>query len=303
MQKVLVINHHSVADLPSTVNSFDDCKSILDKFFGTWQLAVNTKVSEEFVVCDPDLWMMSFCDGKTMHDYISSHGRTNSSFIYQLLKVTKRTSIDYFTDDVLEVIAEANACVSGHEDAQLVGCVSMSDGAVLLSLVTTAVWGSNKIDILWRPENVKDKFPFLCDYCDNFSEKSHVSTYVSEIEVLAPITRERFNSNVPCSIITDKFWSWFEALEREVQDFLISKARFCARQGWTARRRSPFQSLVGTRNGLAEIRAWPPGKTLRIYVKKESNDRVLFLAGSDKDGQDEMIAAADEYYGTYGETF
>lgn len=303
MKKVLIINHHSTLGL-ATTTTFDESKSMLDAFFRTWQLTVKNNVSENFVVCDTDIWSWNIYEDKTMHDYIESHNRTNSLFIYQLLKVTKRTSLNYFYDDILEIIQEANAFIEGHDDnVFLIGCTSMTSGASLLSLATNDVWKSRKIKILWHPSEIKLKYQFLPNHCDNFSAIEHVSDYISEFESLTPITKEKFGSILPSAITTDKFWSWFEKLEKGVQEFLTEKACFCAAQGWIARRRSPFQSLVGTKNSLTEIRAWPLGKTLRIYTKKESDSRVIFLAGSDKDGQDEMIASADEYYSTHKEKF
>ncbi|MBQ9406247.1 MAG: hypothetical protein IJU37_05845 [Desulfovibrio sp.] len=135
--------------------------------------------------------------------------------------------------------------------------------------------------------------------CPNIASPAQVGLRADALEQLKSYTQERLSSEIPGAIITDRFWQWFKELNRTVQNFLVKKAQFCACQGWRARKQSPYAPLEGIKNNLTELRIWPVGKTLRIYIKQESPARLILLGGSDKDSQDITIQNADEYYAAF----
>lgn len=293
MPSVLVVNHHSLMPEGCVSHDCDTAYQLLNCFFKTWQLAVMKNICEKFVACDTDIWNWMPIASNTMHDYVNSLRRTESLFVHQLLKITTKATVDYFGEDILDIATRCEVHI-GQLSVPLIGCVCLSDNAVLLSLRTNEAWKDATASVCW--ESVDGEESSLPSICANFSEIAHVEMYCATLEAQLPLTKEKIQNLLPSVVLSERFWNWFETLQHEIQVFIVAKAQFCASGQWITRKDSPFVSLQGTKNTLSELRCWPVGKTLRIYVKRESSKRVIFLGGSDKDGQDESIAQADAYY-------
>ncbi|MBQ9405260.1 MAG: hypothetical protein IJU37_00805 [Desulfovibrio sp.] len=299
MAYVLVINHHSMYAEGFVAENAAVGAQLLNTFFETWRMAVERDLAERFIICDTDIYTWNVCPGVTFHNYFQKLSPTNMRFVAQLLKISQKTSLAHFSDSILEIMQNAKAYLPDMGvDLDLIGCVSLADGSFLLSLATNTVWSASTVRIDWQTQD-KKKINALPPECPNIATPAQVEMRADELEQLHPYTKDRLRSKIPGTVITDRFWQWFDELNRTVQECFVKKAQFCASQGWHARKQSPYAPLQGTHNNLTELRVWPVGKTLRIYIKQESPNRLILLGGSDKDGQDIAVQAADKYYDAY----
>ena len=293
MASTLVINHHSLLKDNCVADSFAKSCEYLNEFFNTWRHAIDRKICTGFIACDTEIWSWELGEDKTMHDFAERHKLTEKRLIYELLKITKKSSLDFFDDEIIEVVtSNDNKPLLEKQSMPLLGCACLSDDAITLSLKTSKIWEQPTFSMRW----VQTKsYHLLHDTCDNFSTIEHVDTYYETLQNQLPITQELFENLLPNVFITPPFWDWFCKLDKNVQYFLVEKAQFCASGGWLTRESYPYKTLQNTKNSLTELRAWPVGKTLRIYIKKKSNQEIIFLGGSDKSTQNDALHMADDY--------
>lgn len=302
MPYILLLNHLSANANGTISDNANDGKSIFLQFYQAIKVAIESHNFEKFLVSDKDFWELVPSPDCNLTDFITSQSPTNQRFIYELNRLSKKTTTDFFSDELVERVTKFSPLIAGcSRPAEPLACAACVEDIIAISFATSDLWTRPILHLEWY-EDGQLANPGEYDLTERvyniFSPESIATTLSFFPQETVTYTREYWQATLPTVQILDSFWSWFENLENSVQKNFFTVVLKIKERNWSARKESSFQRLVG--NELCEIRCWPQqGPTIRCYVKVESADCVVFLNGSGKKDQNHAIRHSIKLYEKY----